>query len=164
MSFSLKNTVFTGFSGIVQNPVVSVWYYHMPFFSNVETQAVTKCVKAKIYSMEVRISDFFSKLFYGQFRPLFHKSETILSKHFFFIYVFFYSKLQETLGTCVNCVTNCVTPKRASVQLLHGQMKLDLTLHFSGRLSVQYTLNILYSTQKHNFFSKTYRPCFIGLV
>ena len=36
--FSLKNTVFTVFSCIIQNPVVSVWYYHMPFFSNVEAQ------------------------------------------------------------------------------------------------------------------------------
>ena len=35
MLFSLKNTVFTVFSGINQNPVVSVWYYHMPY---VETQ------------------------------------------------------------------------------------------------------------------------------
>ena len=38
MLFSLKNTVFTVFSCIIQNPIVSVWYYHMPFFSNVETQ------------------------------------------------------------------------------------------------------------------------------
>ena len=33
-----------------------------------------------------------------------------------------------------------------------------LTLYFSGRLSVQYTLNTLYVTPTHNFFSsKTYR-------
>ena len=38
MLFSLKNTVFTVFTGIIQNPIVLVWYYHMPFFSNVETQ------------------------------------------------------------------------------------------------------------------------------
>ena len=38
MLFSLKNTVVTVFSCIIQNPIVSVWYYHMPFFSNVETQ------------------------------------------------------------------------------------------------------------------------------
>ena len=38
MLFSLNNTVLTVFSGIIQNPVISVWQYHMPFFSNVETQ------------------------------------------------------------------------------------------------------------------------------
>ena len=30
------------------------------------------------------------------------------------------------LGTCVFGVTNCVIPKRASDQLIHGQIKLDL--------------------------------------
>ena len=29
---------FTVFFGISLNPVVSVWYYHLPFFNNVETQ------------------------------------------------------------------------------------------------------------------------------
>ena len=38
MLFSLKNTFFTVFSCIIQNPIVSVWYYRLPFFSNVETQ------------------------------------------------------------------------------------------------------------------------------
>ena len=38
MLFSLKNTVFTVFSGIKQIPVVAGWYYQMPFFSNGETQ------------------------------------------------------------------------------------------------------------------------------
>ena len=33
-----KNTVSQFFSGIIQNPFVSVWYYHMPYFRNVETQ------------------------------------------------------------------------------------------------------------------------------
>ena len=36
--FIEKNTVFTVFSGIIQNLVVSVCYYHTAFFSNVETQ------------------------------------------------------------------------------------------------------------------------------
>ena len=36
--FVLKNTVFTLFSCIIQNPVVSVSYYPLPFLSNVETQ------------------------------------------------------------------------------------------------------------------------------
>ena len=31
MIFPLKNTVFRVFSGIIQNPFVSVWYYLMPF-------------------------------------------------------------------------------------------------------------------------------------
>ena len=38
MLFSLKITVFTVLSGRIQNPVASVWYHHMPLFSNVETQ------------------------------------------------------------------------------------------------------------------------------
>ena len=29
------------------------------------------------------------------------------------------------LETGVNCVTHCVTPKRALVRILHGQMKLN---------------------------------------
>ena len=37
----MKNTVFTLFSGIIQNLIVSVWYHHIPFFSNVETQVVS---------------------------------------------------------------------------------------------------------------------------
>ena len=42
MLFSLKITVFTVFSGRIQNPMVSVWYYQMHFFSNVETQVGIK--------------------------------------------------------------------------------------------------------------------------
>ena len=37
-------------------------------------------------------------------------------------------QISECLGTCVFSVTNCVMPKRAFVQLLHGQMKLDLSI------------------------------------
>ena len=37
MLFSLK-TLLLQFACIIQNPVVSVWYYHLPFFINVETQ------------------------------------------------------------------------------------------------------------------------------
>ena len=35
----IENTVLTVFSGRIQNPM-SVWYYYMPFFSNVETQVL----------------------------------------------------------------------------------------------------------------------------
>ena len=38
MPFQLENLVFTVCFGITLNPVVSVWYYQMPFFSNGETQ------------------------------------------------------------------------------------------------------------------------------
>ena len=38
MHFSFENFIFTIFSGIIKNPVVSVWYYHLPFLSNIETQ------------------------------------------------------------------------------------------------------------------------------
>ena len=37
-NFYWKSLFFTVFSGIIHDPFVSVWYYHMPFFSNVETQ------------------------------------------------------------------------------------------------------------------------------
>ena len=36
MLFSLENIVPTIFSCMLQNPIVSIFYYHMPFFSNVE--------------------------------------------------------------------------------------------------------------------------------
>ena len=45
------------------------------------------------------------------------------SKYFFgFLFL-----TQGCLRTCVFGVTNCVMPKRVSVQLLHGQMNLDLS-------------------------------------
>ena len=34
----IEKHCFTVFSGIIQNPIVSVCYYCMPFFINVETQ------------------------------------------------------------------------------------------------------------------------------
>ena len=40
MLFSLENIVFTKFSGIIKNLVVSVLYYHSPFLSNNETQVL----------------------------------------------------------------------------------------------------------------------------
>ena len=46
---------------------------------------------------------------------------------FFLPFLFcFLLKAPGFLETCVNCVINCVMPKRASVQSLHGQMKLDV--------------------------------------
>ena len=41
IKFSLDNIVLTICSGIFQNPVVLVWYYHLPFYSNIETQVET---------------------------------------------------------------------------------------------------------------------------
>ena len=48
-------------SCIIQNPVVSVWYYHMAFFSNVETQVngkfsswIKECVN---FNMNDQIED-----------------------------------------------------------------------------------------------------------
>ena len=38
MTISMENIVFSIFSCIFQNHVVSVWYYHLPFLSNIETQ------------------------------------------------------------------------------------------------------------------------------
>ena len=38
MLFSLETIVFAIFFCIIKNPLVSVWYYHLPFLSNIETQ------------------------------------------------------------------------------------------------------------------------------
>ena len=51
MLFSLKNTVFTVFSGIKQIPVVAGWYYQMHCFFNGETQVGTVCKKPQRYTM-----------------------------------------------------------------------------------------------------------------
>ena len=34
----LENIVLTLFSSIIKNPVLSVWFYYLPFLSNIETQ------------------------------------------------------------------------------------------------------------------------------
>ena len=41
MQFSLENIVFTRFSSIILNPFVSVWYCHLPSYSNIETQVTS---------------------------------------------------------------------------------------------------------------------------
>ena len=60
--------------------------------------------------------------------PLFHKSETILSEEekILKLYFCFLLGAPGCIETCLNCVTNFVTPKRALDRLLHGPMKLDL--------------------------------------
>ena len=45
---------------------------------------------------------------------------------FFLIFFCFLLQTPGCLVTCVFGVTNCVMPRRASVQLLHGQMNLDV--------------------------------------
>ena len=40
MLFPLENIVFKVYTSTIQNPVVSVWYNHLPFFSNVQTPVV----------------------------------------------------------------------------------------------------------------------------
>ena len=55
MLFSLKNTVITVFSGIIQNHIISVRYYHMPFFSNVETQVTLYYVNKLQYVLHWRL-------------------------------------------------------------------------------------------------------------
>ena len=44
----------------------------------------------------------------------------------FFYFFFFLFEAPECLRTCVFGVTNCVMPKQAQVQLLHGQINLDI--------------------------------------
>ena len=42
---SLENIIFNVFSGILLIPIVSVWYYRLPFYSSTETQVmVEQCV------------------------------------------------------------------------------------------------------------------------
>ena len=38
--FISENIVFTKFSGIIKNLVLSVLYYHLPFLSKIETQVL----------------------------------------------------------------------------------------------------------------------------
>ena len=88
---------------------------------------VTKCVTDKIYPLKVLIlEEKNSKQFCGQFRPFFPKSETILPKQFFLNIFVLLFQTPGCLGTCVFGVTSCVMPTRALVQLLHGQIKLDV--------------------------------------
>ena len=51
-----------------------------------------------------------------------HITKTVFSKYFFC----FLLQTPGCLVTCVFCVTNCGMPKRALVQLLHGQINLDI--------------------------------------
>jgi len=55
MLFSLKNTVFTVFSGIKQIPVVAGWYYQMHCFFNGETQVIQShlATVASIFSLMI---------------------------------------------------------------------------------------------------------------
>ena len=50
-------------------------------------------------------------------------------KPFFPKYVCFLLYTPGGLGTCVFGVTHCALQKRVSVQLLHDQMMLDISLH-----------------------------------
>ena len=43
--FHLKKIVFTVFSSIVESPVVTVWYYHLPFLSNIEKTSILQASK-----------------------------------------------------------------------------------------------------------------------
>ena len=57
----IENSVFTVYSGIIQNPVVSLWYYHMPFFRNFEIQVrlqVLKSVECRMFYVVCRQGPF----------------------------------------------------------------------------------------------------------
>ena len=56
------------------------------------------------------------------------RPQTVFSKYFFC----FLLQTPGCLRTCVFGVTNCLIPKRASVQLLQGQMNLDLIIAVQG--------------------------------
>ena len=73
------------------------------------------------------INFFSSYKFYGQFKPLFYKSEITSQKQFCSKQFFFLLSTSVCQGTCLLGVTNWVMPKQALVQLLHGQMKLDVS-------------------------------------
>ena len=60
-----------------------------------------------------------------------------------YIFLLLFSTLNcKCLGTCVFGIKNCVMPKQASVQLLHGQMKLDIpNLHKETVFYFEFILN-----------------------
>ena len=62
-----------------------------------------------------------------------HNTKTVCPKTFF---VLFSTLSPECLGTCVFGVINCVMAKRASVQLLHCQMKLDVSSLEKGGMTL----------------------------
>ena len=67
MLFSLKNTsFFTVFSCIIQNTVVSVWCYHLPFFSNVETQMGNNTFRKYIFHLFYSVFKLYSNLWLKQ--------------------------------------------------------------------------------------------------
>ena len=37
---------FTIFSGIILNPILSVWYYHLPFLSKIKTQVASNIISS----------------------------------------------------------------------------------------------------------------------
>ena len=91
----------------------------------------------------------------------------VFSKHFFC----FLLETPGCLQTCVFGVTNYVMPKRASVQLLHGQMILDLLTWRSSITRVQcrldccdlywifeFSKHILYSFQPNNLMEIMQHP------
>ena len=81
MLFSLKNTVITVFSGIIQNHIISVRYYHMPFFSNVETQVTLYYVNKLQYVLHWRLDPDllcpYSKYQWHNFLLTCHRSITV---------------------------------------------------------------------------------------
>ena len=83
---------------------------------------VTKCLTAKIYPMKVWIVQFFFKSLYVQLKIFFNKSEITIPEQFFLNTFFVFSTLNSRMSKNM-CIWR---PKWASVQLLHGQMNLDV--------------------------------------
>ena len=82
--------------------------------------------------------------FLSNFTHIFLQFFTNLRSHYenrFFLYFSFLTLNPRCLGTCVNCVTNYVKTKRALVQLLHGQMKLDLYIVITSLLKISCTIS-----------------------
>ena len=62
---------------------------------------VTKCVTAKIYPLKIKFYKlYFSKAFYRQLMPFFHKIETILSNQFFLNFFVLFSTQSSKM--CLN--------------------------------------------------------------
>ena len=62
---------------------------------------VTKCVTAKIYPLKIKFYKlYFSKAFYRQLMPFFHKIETILSNQFFLKKIVLFSTQSSKM--CLN--------------------------------------------------------------
>ena len=124
-------------SGVTCHVLDFFSYFFFFFFFFYRTKWWSKLVKG-LLSMGPTASSFIDNLgiFSTNLRPHYQNS---FSKYFFCFQLY----TPGCLGIYVFGVTNCIMPKRASVQLLHGQMKLAVTFGYLspfGNLCQPWTL------------------------